>query len=169
LIPLGAFSVNRTNYWIGKLAATGYVLNQYRMSNQDGSSKVDTGSKLFGIWGQPLLYAGAGWGIVKSVKNPVGQFVAYALLAGAITSDRIDRKKGLDNYWGFVSGGYLGNTPNYGAYFNVYANISTILDDRKKKSPWSALVEDAYIAAYWKRKETLATHRAQSGEFNHYL
>jgi len=157
---MGAFSPSRINYWTGKIAATAYILNQYRRSTGTTSDKVDTGGKLFGVWGMPMAYATSGWVIVQGIKNPTTLTITYAFLAGAYTSSVIDEEEGEANYWGFVSGGWFGNDPNYltgdennSGYFNVLGNVSTILAHQDSSAIAKAAAEKAFIADYWYQKE----------------
>lgn len=145
---------------IGKAAATFYILNQYRVSDQRSGDKVDTAVKLSNVWGAPLMYAAGGWMAQRLVANPVTFVITAAYVEGAIVSDIIDPDEGLDNYVGFTLGGlgggndanYLTGDENESGYFNVYRNVTTILNANSTAAT-NAAAEKAYIANYWHQKD----------------
>ena len=145
----------------GKLALTGYYINQWRVSDQRTGDTVDVGTKIGVIWGTGLAYRLGGWAVRTTsafvVSNPVTATVTYAYVAGAITSDAIDPEEGLDNYLGFTTGGEYGNQPNYvtgdandSGYFNVVRNFSNILKAKRaaKNAKKQKELEAAYIRDY---------------------
>jgi hypothetical protein len=152
---------SKWHYYTGKGAMTLHVGNQYMRSPQTGGDKAATAGKLYSIWGQPLTYATAGWAITKVAKNPTSMFVVYSFLAGAYVSSVIDEEEGEANFWGFTSGGLVGNNPNYlsgdenrSGYFNVFGNFATVAAGTatKNKAMLDKAVEQAYIDNYWAEK-----------------
>jgi hypothetical protein len=147
---------------IGKLLATSYFVNQWRVSDQRSGDTVDVAMKVAPIW---LTGAAFRWGsrffrtgVAFVGANPVTAVVTYAYVAGAITSDAIDPEEGLDNYIGFTTGGAHGNQPNYvtgdandSGYFNVVQNFANILKAKRaaKAAKKQKALEAAYIQDYW--------------------
>ena len=158
--PVAVF--NKWNYYIGKGAATAYIINKYSRGHHTSSEKIHAASALYGIWGMPLTYKTGGWVLAGIAKNPAALAITYAVLAGAYTAGVIDEEEGEANYWGFVSGGYYGNDPNYlrgdvndSGYFNVVTNLETIIESNQQgfQDAVSQAAEDAYIAQYWAEQE----------------
>jgi len=167
---VGAFSWGKFDLFAGKVAATAYYANQWRVSDQRSGDTVDVAIKTGLIWGTGTAYRLTGWsiryvgGVV--VANPITAVAAYSYLGGAIVSDAIDPEEGLDNYVGFTTGGVFGNQPNYvtgdandSGYFNVVQNFANILKAKRaaKTAKKQKELEAAYIRDYYMnaRLETL--------------
>jgi hypothetical protein len=75
-----------------------------------------------------------GWGARGFIMSPYAQAFYIPYLAGIGISALVDPKKGIDNYLGFTTGGFLGeqdinywNTdPNDSGYFNVPKNLKVV-------------------------------------------
>ena len=158
--------LSKWNQAIGKLSATAFILNQYRVSDRRTGDTVDTGSKLANVWGTPLMYAVTGVVVKGVTMNPVAFAIVAAYTEGAIVSNIIDPEEGLDNYVGFTLGGIAGgNDANYvtgdandSGYFNVAQNLSTIMIVNQDKINSALkrkalkLAEQKYIDDYWEAK-----------------
>lgn len=171
--PLGAFDFSEFDRFLGKTALQGVLLYGYHRSEKGWFDKTQLGLGTIGIWvpwARRQVAGASGWSmrhLVAPLFNPVTLTITYAYVAGAITAKTIDPDEGLDNYVGFTTGGEFGNTPDYGAYFNVYDNISTIVSARSNTNGWGkSVLEDAYIQAYWRRKEAMAR---QEDPWSYYL
>ena len=90
-------------------------------------------------WARRAVATGTGWGIRMTLLSPAGLAVAVPVIVGGGVSYAIDEEDGLANYGGFISGGYVGNDPNYSAYFNVYENVKTIWNAPRTKSSGNLL------------------------------
>lgn len=161
--PLGAFDFSEFDKRIGKGLLQALLIHTWYKSERGWYDTTMLGLGTIGIWSpwaRNKVAGASGWSfkhLVAPLFNPVTLTITYAYVAGAITAKTIDPDEGLDNYVGFTTGGEFGNTPNYGAYFNVYDNISTIVSARSNTNGWGkSVLEDAYIQAYWQRKEALA-------------
>jgi hypothetical protein len=155
---------SKTNYRLGQVALTGLVVQNWRQGDRGVYSTGITTLALIGIWGPQLTTlrnAGIGWGLRATIFSSYGLAAAVPVVIGAAVSYAIDPEEGLDNYSGFVSGGEIGNDPNYwdsdennSGYFNVHQNFVNIISaNRRAKSDKQRKEEEAeYIRLYWERK-----------------
>jgi hypothetical protein len=134
------------------------------------------------VAGQAIISA-IGWGTVGTVLG--------AFYVGKYASQVIDPDQGKENYYGFLSGGYYGNDPNYltgdeqaTGYFNMYRNMNLIISSyatdyntppptnlqaselkglywSPRAKTWVANEEEADIVVAWMYEKGLTSYEEQ--------
>jgi hypothetical protein len=143
---------------------TAFFLDQWRRSDRGVWSTFSYSVAVGAVWWpqiRVMKQAGLGrvtWGLLA---NPYFMAAAVPIAIGAGVSHAIDPEEGLENYGGFLTGGYIGNDPNYwdsdennSGYFNVHQNFVNIIsaDRRAKSERIRKEAEAEYIQRYWERK-----------------
>jgi len=141
---LGSFNFSKFDRFLGKSALQALVMYGYSKSPKGIYDKTMLGLGTIGIWmpwARRAVATGTGWGIRMTLLSPAGLAVVVPVIVGGGVSYAIDEEDGLDNYGGFISGGLVGNEPNYSDYFNVYENVKTIWNAPRTKSSGNLLGE----------------------------
>lgn len=124
-----------------------------------------SGAILFAI---PQLIAKVGLGTIG--------WVLTFYYTGKWLSQWIDPQEGKDNYYGFLSGGYYGNDPNYGSaqmpgsggYFDIPGNLAILILAQSRKEPYWSERANTWVSNENEADEVLMRqlkHSATAGSF----
>ena len=112
-------------------ASTAFILNPSWSRGLQGRFIKQT------FWFTVRATAAISLPIVGLATSAYGLAAIIPVVTGAVVSNVIDEEEGLDNYLGFITGGTVGNEPNYftgdpndSGYFNVPRNFETVAESQ---------------------------------------
>jgi len=138
-----AWSMSRFDITLGRLAAQGWlshtVYTQEKVSWWEHTMHAIASGLIWSPRFAAATYQFRGWAIRAALRaamsNPVTSGVLLVFIGGYFYADVVDPEEGADNYTGFITGGNMGNDPNYwdtdendSGYFNVGQNVANIMD-----------------------------------------